>query len=51
MVKIPEFKGALISVGNSKAFLIPAKVREDHGIEEDAEYWIELRLRKVEGGA
>lgn len=51
MISIPKFKSSLTPVGNSKAFIVPAKVREDHGVEENTEYWVEIRLHKIEGGA
>lgn len=50
MIEIPKFKASLIPVGNSKAFLIPAKVREDHGVEDNAEYWVEIKLTPATGG-
>lgn len=47
MIKIPEFKGRFITVGNSKAILVPAKMREDYGVEDDVEYWVEIKLRRT----
>lgn len=50
LAKLPEFKTTLTTVGNSKAIIIPAKVREDYGVHDDVEYWVDIRFRKAEGG-
>lgn len=50
MIEVPKFKASLIQTGSSRAFLVPAKIREDYGIEEGVEYWVELRLVRAEGG-
>lgn len=47
-MKLSEFKASLVPVGNSKAIIIPAKIREDYGVEDGTEYWVEIKLRKVE---
>lgn len=47
-MELPRFKGKLAAVGGSKAFIIPAKIRADHNVKDDEEYWIELRLFPVE---
>lgn len=47
-IELPPFKTKLKSIGQySKGILVPAKYREDYGVDDDTEYWVEITLNQT----
>lgn len=46
-ITLPEFKGKLVAIGNSRGLIIPAIFLNDYEVSEE-EHWVEVTFKRIE---